>query len=137
MGKLIKVSDAATIGLHAAIVIAGGGGRVAATPEIAARLQVSEAHLAKVLQRLTRHGIVKSVRGPKGGFVLARPAEAISLLEVYEAIEGPLQAGECLFDLPVCREHACIFGGLLHEIYRRLHDKLAGTRLEDVKEVLK
>jgi Rrf2 family protein len=137
MGQLINVSDAATIGLHAAILIAGRKGKVTATPEIAERLKVSEAHLAKVLQRLSRQGIVKSVRGPKGGFVLARPARDIPLLDIYEAIEGTLQAGNCLFDLPVCRGKTCIFGGLLREFHQKLYAKLAETRLEDVKDVLR
>jgi Rrf2 family protein len=133
MAGLVKLSEAANIALHAMILIASEDGGLLATRDIAERLNVSEAHLAKVLQRLTRQGLVQSIRGPKGGFKLARAAKDISLLEVFETIEGPFVPGKCLLGLPVCDGKSCMFGPLLHEVSSKLHDKMARTSLEEVK----
>ena len=47
-------------------------------------------YLLKVMQQLVRANILRSKRGPRGGFFLARPAEAITLLEIVESVDGPL-----------------------------------------------
>jgi Rrf2 family protein len=98
---------------------------------MAEALGVSDAHLAKVMQRLARAGLVRSVRGPKGGFALGRPAEKTSLLEIYEAVEGPLTDSNCLLDRPVC-DGNCMLGGLLDTVNRLVRETLAGTKLCDV-----
>jgi Rrf2 family protein len=86
MSNLFKVSEAASLALHAMLHIVANPNRPVSTREIASGMHASEAHLAKVLQRLARVGLARSTRGPKGGFVLGRPAETITLLDVYEAI---------------------------------------------------
>jgi Rrf2 family protein len=127
-----RVSEAAKLGLHALAVIAAGPEPVARTREIAARLKASAAHLAKVMVALEHAGLVTGTRGPTGGYRLNRPARQISLREIYEAIEGPMQARECLFGEPVCEAQGCVlskyFGGLNREVIR----KLARTRLTDL-----
>jgi Rrf2 family protein len=130
-----RVSEAANLGLHALAVIAAGPEPSHRTREIAARLKASVAHLAKVMVALDHAGLVVGTRGPAGGYRLARPASRIFLKEIYEAIEGPMQARECLFGEPVCEAEGCVlskyFGGLNREVIR----KLARTRLTDlVKE---
>jgi len=57
---------------------------------IAEEHRIPPGYLLKVLQQLVRGHILDSVRGPQGGFVLARPAEDMSLLDIVEAIEGTL-----------------------------------------------
>ena len=47
-------------------------------------------YLLKILQQLVRANVLRSKRGPRGGFFLARPAEGISLLEIIEAVDGPV-----------------------------------------------
>ncbi|MHB0946402.1 MAG: RrF2 family transcriptional regulator [Sedimentisphaerales bacterium] len=47
-------------------------------------------YLLKILQQLVRANVLRSKRGPRGGFFLARPAEGITLLEIIEAVDGPL-----------------------------------------------
>ncbi len=127
-----RMSEAASLGLHALAVIAAAPEPVSRTREIAARLKASAAHLAKVMVALEHAGLVTGARGPAGGYQLARPASRISLKEIYEAIEGPMQARACLFGEPVCETRGCVlskyFGGLNREVIR----KLARTRLTDL-----
>jgi len=80
---------------------------------------------------------VASVPGPQGGFSLARPAEEVTLLEVYEAVDGPLQPTRCLIGLPVCKGHRCILGGFTREMYKKLAACLRQTRLADVRNSLR
>ncbi len=135
MGNLLKISEAASLALHTMVYLAANDGRLATTHEIADLLRVSESHLAKVLQRLAKVGLVDSTRGPKGGFCLARSGDDISLLEVYEAIEGPLADTVCLLGEPVCRGEECILGGLLGTVNRQAREYLAGTTLADLTDV--
>jgi Rrf2 family protein len=129
MPGVLRISEAASLGLHAMMVLARDSSRMYSAGDLSEVLKVSEAHLAKVLQRLARVGLVKSTRGPHGGFVLGRPADEISLLEVYEAIDGPLGPVECLLHAPVCKGGQCIFGDLIHSISRQIGEHLAKTKL--------
>jgi Rrf2 family protein len=105
------------------------------TKRIASELHVSEAHLSKVLQRLAKAGLVDSTRGPKGGFRLAREAEDVRLLELYETIEGPLMANNCLLGTRICKGEQCILGNLLETVDRQVREYLAATRLSELTGV--
>ncbi len=130
-----RVSEAANLGLHALAVIAAGPEPTCRTREIAARLKVSLAHLAKVMVALDHAGLVMGTRGPAGGYQLARPASRISLKEIYEAIEGPMGIRSCLFGEPVCDTKGCALSGYFGRLNRDVARTLARTRLTDlVKE---
>ncbi len=135
MANLLKISEAASLALHTMVYLAAKNERLVTTHEIGEVLRVSEAHLSKVLQRLGKVGLVDATRGPKGGFCLAKAGEDISLLEVYEAIEGPLADTVCLLGEPVCQGNECILGGLLETVNRQAREYLAGTTLADLTDV--
>lgn len=101
---------------------------------IAAALGGSETHLTKVLQRLAKAGLVDSLRGPRGGFVLGRRADTICLLEVYESIEGTLKRTVCFLASPVCQSGKCLFGDLLGGVAEQAHQHLSETRLSDLTD---
>ncbi|MEW6515479.1 MAG: Rrf2 family transcriptional regulator [candidate division FCPU426 bacterium] len=130
MAGLLRVSEAATLGLHALAFLAQNPARRNSSREMARVLQASEAHLAKVMQRLERAGLVRGRRGPAGGFMLLVPAEKLSLLRVYEAIEGPLQSEQCLLGQPISR-HACPLGRLIKGLERDLAKKLEAATVAD------
>jgi len=132
MSGVLKVSEAATLALHTMVMFAAKPKELLTTKDIASTLGVSEAHLSKVLQRLAKAGMVKALRGPKGGFCLNRKAEETSLLDVYQTIEGQLQASDCLLRLPVCEDGKCILGSLLRNVNQQVREHLAETRLVDV-----
>jgi Rrf2 family protein len=138
VSRLFRISDAANLAIHAMMLLASAD---AAEPISVAvmseRLGVSRAHLAKVFQRLAKAGLVSSTRGPQGGFVLTRPADSIMLAEIYEDIEGPIQAVECLLGHPVCKERCCVLGGLLTNVHSEVHKYFTTTRLSDVCDALR
>jgi len=133
MAQLVRMTEAGALGLHAMVVLAANEsaapGRPTPTQEIADTLAASPAHLSKVLQRLAGRGIVASVRGPGGGFRLTRPSEEITLLEVYEAIEGDVSPSGCLFPDRICSRETCIMGGCIERANREIRKYLAETRL--------
>lgn len=131
MSNFVKISEAASLGLHTMALLAKHGDRRWTNQEIAASLHGSVHHLAKVTQRLVRAGLIESAVGPQGGFRLARPSKTIRLLEIYEAIEGRLQESGCLLTNPVCREGraGCVLGGLVQKINREVREYLTKTTL--------
>lgn len=65
--------------------------------EMLAREQrIPERYLAKIIQDLRRSGLIRSVRGPRGGYVLSRAPSRVNLLDIWEGLEGPLCPVECL-----------------------------------------
>jgi len=135
MTRLLHVPERVSLALHAAAILANDPSRPLSTRDIARRMKVSEAHLSKVLQRLGRTGLLRSVRGPKGGYLLTKRPSAVTLLEIYQDIEGRLDGAPCLFGEPVCGGGRCILGDALPAITRILRDRLSRTHLSDVVSV--
>ena len=86
---------------------------------------------------MTKAGLVKSKMGRRGGFVLAKTAGSISLLKVYEAIEGPLKIDRCLLSRRVCVGKKCILGDLLKEVGEKTKNHLSKTRLSELTGMYK
>jgi len=137
MNSVVRVSEAASMALHSLVLMAQQPDRSISVREIVEKLPVSSAHLAKVLQRLARQGVLESLRGPHGGFRLARAPEEMTLLEIYEAVDGPLRPGGCMFDHPVCPAGDCLFGGVLASATRQVRERLGMTRLSDLPSLKK
>jgi Rrf2 family protein len=74
----------------------------AATSQIAEDQQIPPSFLAKIVSQLSVAGLLQTSRGARGGVSLARNPEEISLLEVVEAIDGPIMLNECVTDNGVC-----------------------------------
>jgi len=127
--SMLKISDAASLALHTMVFLAAHTEHLVSNKEIAVKLGVSEAHLSKVLQRLAKVGLVHSTRGPKGGFSLGKNSQEITLLEVYETIEGPIITCQCLLDQQICAKTHCILGPILHTINAQVKEYFGKTNL--------
>lgn len=128
-----RVSEAVALALHSTSILAEyDGGKLLSNQELAKMQNASKNHLSKVLQRLVRVGIVASTRGPGGGFKLAKAPEKITLLEVYEAIEGSMDVTGCLFEKPVCTGGSCLLGNLINDLEKQTKDYLGNTTMKDV-----
>ncbi len=83
------------------------GGGLVQNSDIAARQSIPEPYLHQLLLALRKSGLVRSVRGPKGGHALARSPEELTLAEVMEALEGPISQ-DCADDVSGCaRRDGC------------------------------
>lgn len=132
MSGILQISEAASLALHSMALLAKAD-HLLTTNAIADATNASQAHLSKVLQRLSKAELVSSVRGPSGGFCLARPADTITLLEIYETIEGHLEFSGCLLrDNETCLYERCMFNGLLEELTIQFRDYLASHTLADI-----
>jgi Rrf2 family protein len=74
----------------------------AATSQIAEEQKIPPSFLAKIISQLSIAGLIHTSRGARGGVVLSKPAAAISLLEVVEAIDGPISLNECTLTPAIC-----------------------------------
>jgi len=115
MAKLVHFSEAASLALHSMVIIARGNGHVNVNT-LADEMGSSRNHLAKVLQQLVKFNYLRSIRGPNGGFVLSKSPSEITILNIYEAIEGKIETPECPLDRPICPFDLCLMGGLVKDV---------------------
>lgn len=113
------------------------GEKAVALAEIAARQDISLAYLEQLFARLRRSGLVASVRGPGGGYRLARSAAETSIADIVLAVDEPLRATRCAG----LAGKGCMPGGercLTHDLWeamgRQIEGWLASVSLEDVAE---
>lgn len=101
--------------------------------EISQEEQISPSFLGKIFQSLSRSGLVRSVRGTGGGFILARSAESITLLDVFESIEGPLALQRCQQPTPSCeRSDSCALCSVFEQAQDRVKDVFTQTTIRDL-----
>jgi len=97
---VIRLSKLADYGIVIMTNLARQPGRQHNAPEIAAESHIPQPMVSKILKTLARAGLLTSHRGAKGGYGLARPAEAISVAEVISALDGPIALTACIEDGP-------------------------------------
>lgn len=100
---------------------------------LAEEAQVPYTLTCKLLQKLQKKGIVKSVMGPKGGFLLAQPPEQVSFLEVVELVQGPIRMNRCLLGDHVCPlKQGCPLHGQMAGLQKEVREHLGATTFADV-----
>lgn len=129
MAHVINFSEAAFIALHGMVIIAKSEGLVNVV-KISEKLNSSKHHVAKIMQRLVKDGYLYSHRGPTGGFSLKMSPEEISLLKIYETIEGKIEIGNCPLDHPVCPFDKCIFNNITKRMTVEFVDYLKNETLD-------
>ncbi|MCF8369301.1 MAG: Rrf2 family transcriptional regulator [Bacteroidales bacterium] len=115
MAHVIQFSEASFIALHGMVIVAKAKEQTNVL-KIAGQLNSSKHHVAKVMQRLVKDGFLSSQRGPTGGFELKKKPINISLLDIYESIEGRIEIGDCPLDNPVCPFEKCIFSNVTRKM---------------------
>ncbi|MFN0052279.1 MAG: RrF2 family transcriptional regulator [Planctomycetales bacterium] len=123
--------------LRTLMFLASRKGEARATiADVAAFFRISEPHVAKVVNQLSRLGYLRSLRGAKGGIELGRPAADICVGDVILAFEGNMHLLECVGTDNVCviQDHCKLRVALAHAERLQL-DYLKGIRLTDVLPV--
>ncbi len=113
-------------------VAAKGDGRRAPAAEIAREQSIPPIYVSKVLQALCRAGLLDSTPGRTGGTSLARQAEDISLLEVIEAVDGPVSLNRCVESPDSCpRSGTCVVHEFWKDTYALFAERLRAARIAD------
>lgn len=107
--------------------------KISLLSEIAAAVDVPQTFLAKIFQQFSKTGIVKSFRGTGGGFLLASPPEEITLLQVVEAVEGPILPNRCVLKAGECeRDVSCTVHPVWHQVQQKVRGILGNITLKDL-----
>ena len=103
-----------------------------------ARTEEIPAHfLAKILQQLARKGLLRSSKGPSGGFTLRRPAGDVTLLEIVDALEGTASYHQCAVGLAECSDQMpCPMHDSWKLLREQILDYLAGNTIADLAVAL-
>jgi len=111
-------------------------GRSCSLSAIARHQSIPLKFLEKIIRDLSRNGLVKSKRGPDGGYCLARLPREITFQDVIEALEGPIAVNVCMDPHVSCSHWSrCTMVGVWSEVQRKIVDVFTRTTLADVPEM--
>jgi Rrf2 family protein len=102
--------------------------------DIAERLMIPKAFLSKILQQLARKGVVRSLKGPSGGFVLAVDPAEVTLQEILHEIDGPTRVFDCFATESDCSLYGdCLMRDVFAEVEVQIGKVLAGYTLANFR----
>jgi len=134
MSKILALSEAVGIALHSMALIAMHDKPHNVT-SLTEETGASKHHIAKVMQRLVKAGLLKSTRGPAGGFLSMRKPKEITLLEIYEAIEGKVLIHDCPMDCEKCPlDNICMLGEVGEKVAKEFIKYMKETTLQNIKD---
>lgn len=120
----MKLSTRGRYGVRAMLELALHQGEgPTALQELAQRQGISAKYLEQLLIPLKAAGLVNSVRGAKGGYLLAAPPEKVTLYDIVRTLEGPLAVVECVQDPSICER---VGGCTVHLVWGEMSQKLVG-----------
>ncbi|MTI61337.1 MAG: Rrf2 family transcriptional regulator [Firmicutes bacterium] len=131
----MKISTRGRYGLRAMIDLAVHE-NIGAIPlrEIAEREKISEQYLEQLFANLRKSGLVKSVRGAQGGYLLNHPAEEITVKDIITALEGPIAPAECVIDDYDCDYNSnCVTQKLWIQVKKRIDEFFDSVTLASLK----
>jgi Rrf2 family protein len=135
MNNMLAISEATSIALHLCARLTTTGTELYSSRKIAEEFDFSMNHLAKVVQKLVKAGILESSRGKFGGIRLKKPADQISVTELNELLAEFDDKG-CLLNSRVCPGCKCSFGKWLHLENQKIADSLRKTNIKEIADSL-
>jgi len=112
-------------------------GHPVALADIAERQEISLSYLEQLFAKLRKGGLVRSVRGPGGGYLLAFPSEATRISDIILAVDEPIRTTRCASGSPAgCRTNRsrCLTHDLWEELGNQIHLYLSSVTISDVVE---
>ena len=131
--RLSKLADYAVVTMSAAARHCGGA-RTSASA-LAAETGLPAPTVQKLVSKLSAAGLLRSTRGAGGGLQLARPAAAITLAEIIEAIEGPIGLTHCVDDRDCAVDHSCAVRPHWKVVNETVRGALAAIALTDLARI--
>ena len=134
----MKISTKGRYGLRAMIDLAANGtnGTPVYLSDIAKRQEVSEKYLEHIFSALHKGDIVKAQRGRKGGYLLSRRPDQITIHDIITVLEGPCTIVDCVDDTSVCdKSGACITRDIWSKVGAAIRDILKSYTLASLVEM--
>ncbi len=129
----MQITRQADYAVRAVLYLARNGDQRTATSMIAEEQRIPPSFLAKIVSQLSIAGLLHTSRGARGGVTLARTPKEITLLEVIEAIDGPIQLNECVGESSSCSfDDDCPLRPVWCDAQEDLVRKLKGTNFSDM-----
>jgi len=128
----MKLSMAAELGVRGILVLVEEyGGTPVTLEKVCTRRGLPKQYLVKIFSLLTKADLITPVRGKKGGYLLSRDPASISVLEVIEAVEGPIALNLCQHDVPKCEEIDCPLRPVWTKLQKYVRRELGAVSLAD------
>lgn len=132
----MKISTKGRYGLRILLDLAlHSGEKLRLIRDIAQSQQISEKYISRLIIDLRRAGMVKSVRGSKGGYELAKAPQEITLLDVVEVMEGALSIVDCVREPGQCsRNQGCATREIWRKLNAEIRDAMQKVTLQEIIE---
>jgi Rrf2 family protein len=128
----MRLSPAAEFAVRGVLVLAEGYGEGPVTLDTICKMRdLSKQYLVKIFASLSRAKLITPVRGKKGGYLLARDPKGITVLDVIEAVEGPVMLNFCQTSPPQCEQYGCPMREVWAELQDTIRTKLESMTLAD------
>ncbi len=118
--------------MRAVLALAAGDGSPMTTQQIAETMKIPRSYLSKVLQSLVRGGLVYSTRGLKGGFVLVKKPEEISMLSIINSVNPMKRIESCPLDVESHSSALCPLHSRLDQAMAMVENAFSGTTLGEI-----
>jgi len=135
MSLPVSIPESVSLAIHAMARLAAGGSEAVKLNDLLIK-PGSAAHLSKVMQKLTKAGMVKSRRGRGGGFTLGVKASDIRLMDIWIALEGTFETSICPYLGNGCAQPICLFGTIGKDAAQLIREYFTNTTVEDIGKLL-
>jgi Rrf2 family protein len=132
VANIFSLTEAVSIALHGMVLISKSEKKMNVI-QISEKIGASKHHVAKVFQRLVKDNFLGSTRGPSGGFHLKKQPKEITLLDIYQSIEGNIEIATCPTHSDVCPFKSCILGNVANNLTKTFKEYLEKTTLESLQ----
>jgi Rrf2 family transcriptional regulator, cysteine metabolism repressor len=134
----MKISTKGRYGLRALVDLSmnGRNGFPVLLSDIARRQGISDKYLEQIATQLNRAGLVKTVRGRKGGYLLSKPEGEIKVSEVIKILEGPISLVDCVLEPQACsKSAACCTRDIWTLLSNKIEEVLSGFTIGDLAKL--
>ncbi|MCX5751320.1 MAG: Rrf2 family transcriptional regulator [Candidatus Saganbacteria bacterium] len=128
----MKITQASHYAIRLLVCLAAGD-CAGSSKQMAKKIEVPFNHVAKIVQKLVKGGILVTKKGKGGGIRLAKDPKKIKIRSVIDAVEGPLVLSECLLSADICRfNKKCKFRTCLLGLYKKMDNMLSKTTIAEL-----
>jgi len=135
MSAPVSIPESVSLAVHALAKLAASGSKAVKLNDLLIKPGSAD-HLSKVMQKLSKAGMVKSRRGRGGGFTLGVNSSDIRLMDIWIALEGTFETSICPYSGNGCALKTCLFGTIGKDASEIIRKYYIETTVEDIGKLL-